>query len=152
MIITAIDFPILSNRAEQKDAQLAKFVGSAGLLTTLLLRIPSNYNYDDDSIRLLLELCESTPCNAYGFTVDDDEIVTRLLDNGLQLAYFNINTINNEEKELLNKVLKTFPRSRVGIYINNSNNSNNSDNSQSLDNVRLLVEEYSEIVSNFTFK
>ena len=81
-----------------------------------------------------------------GFSIDDDEIVTKLLDNGLQVAFFTYSKeMSIDEKELLKKVAKSLPRSRIGIHITEPIHA---------DSVIITdaINQFSDVVSHFIFQ
>ena len=54
-----------------------------------------------------------------GFKLDEDDLVTSLLDQGLRVAFFKqVENQDEDEAEMLGKVLASFPRNRVGVSTN----------------------------------
>jgi len=109
------------------------------LINTVLLQLPVGQIIDESYLMFLSTIVSNTPCYAQGFTVDDDEIVTKLLDDGLHVAYFNL----CDDKSLLLKVVKSLPRSRVGIYVPTDRITN--------ELMASVVAEFGDVVGHFLF-
>ena len=92
------------------------------------------------SVEIAGEIAKSVTTYVDGFELDHDEMVTNMLDSGVHIAFFPISS----EKELLLRVLSSFPRSRIGLTVNG--------NLDGPDSIVSLVQEYREYVGHFVFR
>lgn len=139
MIISAIDLPLAQAQTQDKDNELLEYLSRVSLISTVVLRLPAGQVLDEPYQFFLSTIVSNNPCFAQGFTVDDDEIATRLLDDGLHVAFFNL----TDDKTLLSKVVQSLPRSRVGISAHVSNFSK--------EFMESVVAEFGKAVGHFTF-
>lgn len=140
MLIPSIEIPGAASVNEADNAFVIDFAKHAGVIGPVLMRLPTGFSGEESVVDLISCLVHVTPAHIDGFDVDNDELVTSLLDDGLNVAYFNI----TEEHELLRQVLKSLPRSRVGLSMRS--------NASSLEEIRGIVEEYREVAGHFIFK
>lgn len=140
MLVTIVDYPSPEVRNQNGDEGLSEFLNHVALLSTILLRLPATKTFPPDYIDTINILTKLGNFQAEGFSIDDDELVTRLLDEGLGVAYFNF----TDEDTLLRHVLKSLPRPRVGVKLNLE--------SLNVDHFSELVNKYSEFAGHFIVK
>ena len=144
MLVTLVDFPIVLN--DSSNLTFLEYLSRVSLISTILLKLPKGIVFDEKVTKLLHAIFSMGTCFCKGFTADDDDNVTKLLDNGLQVAYFTYSLdMPIEEKTLLKKVVKSLPRSRVGIHFSQSIHSDDA-------NMAETVAFFSDVVSHFNFK
>lgn len=97
-------------------ADLTAFVQDVGLTSSVLLR-NIGANVDVDVLLSILAKDYMPPCMLSGLSVDEDEVVKKLMDSGLRVALFNhvSEAQDANEHKLLHDILKTFPAARVGF-------------------------------------
>ena len=114
MIIPFCSLPGPSKQSYRNDEALLAYLAKIGCLGPVLLRMPPAEL--GGSAPLLLRCLESgAACMVSGMKVDEDELVTSLLDKGALVAFFECGGGATAEVELRKKVLGSFPRSRMGI-------------------------------------
>ena len=132
------------NYNNDADVMLIDFINKLCILGPILLKFsPGNITPSIEFIRNnILHLSVSSSIYADGFTSDNDEIVTILLDNGLSVAFFNYieDTIENE---ILKKVLASLPRSRIGITLDKEE--------YNLDKMMSIIENNIHLCGSFIF-
>lgn len=166
-------------RSDEADAQLLAFLHQVGVLGPVILNLSEDINSSTkpsslDTIKALL-YASSTLCPYYleGLALDNDEIATLLLDSGLSVVFFNSCTADNiQEKELLIRVLKSFPKERVGLTFRTqpqtlhdsqtsshpppppsspSSASSSSTLPLSIEEINNVIEEYGDVCGHFIF-
>ncbi len=111
MILPLISIPGLDEQVLEKNGELISLVEHLGLTGPVLLQTATSA---PESLDLILQCIETgTPCYLDGIKVDEDETATILLDKGLRVVFFN--DISESDDEIREKVLKSLPRSRVGV-------------------------------------
>jgi phosphoribosyl-AMP cyclohydrolase len=140
MIYSLIDFPTSESRSGEKDEELIAYLRKSALISTTQLKLPNAILLDQSSLDFLNQIIHIGPCNVQGLVLDSDEIAVKLLDNGLHVAFFD----TADETELLKKVLKSFPRSRVGVCF--------PDSALEIDQMISLVDEFTDYCGHLSFK
>ncbi len=122
------------------------YINSLSIIGPVLLRIRS------DEVSDLTEL----PSNIFSFIessakenslflsglrATSDDLVTRLLDSGLLVAFFDFNPA---DADILERVLKSFPRLRVGLSI--------SIDRFEADSIQAIVNQYADCAQHFLFR
>ena len=125
---------------EADNLSLIDFATRVGLLGPILLRLPIAFAGEENVLSLISTILAVTPTLIDGFEVDNDEIVTQLLDCGLNVAFFNLTS----EQQLLKQVLKTLPRSRVGISVRST--------PSTLESIQSILQEFRELAGYFMFR
>lgn len=144
MLVTLVDFPSILN--DSLNSAFFEYLSRASVLSTILLKIPQGIDFNEKFTSTLQTIFLLGVTNAEGFRIDDDEIVSKLLDNGLQVAYFTYSVdMLAVEKELLKKVLKSLPRSRVGLSLNESSAATSTLMTET-------IHEFNDFASHFNFK
>lgn len=109
MIIPATCLPTLAESIDAKNVELCDFISHIGIISPVLLQIKvSIENYDET---LLVNITSKTPCHFTGLSIQDDQMITKLLDNGLRLAILSVPADFSSGMN----VISTFPRNRVGL-------------------------------------
>lgn len=139
MLISNIDIPPASSLNETGNIALIDFAHHVGILGPVFLRLPP-INDNTQSVEIVSEIAKSVTTYVDGFELDHDELVTQMLDCGVHIAFFSISS----EKELLLRVLSSFPRSRIGLTVNG--------NLDGPESIVSLVQEYREYVGHFVFR
>lgn len=125
------------------STELMTFLGHLGVLGPVMLRVDDvTVGLDNDSF---LNYMKKAACEAAlhvdGLQLDNDELVTKLLDNGCHVVYFQDNRL---EHDLQVQVLKSFPKSRVGL--------NCEQHSLTLASMMDMVGRYQEYAGHFLFR
>lgn len=143
MLITSVEFPPILN--DSFNTTFLEYLSRVSVLSTLLLKFPKKVSPGTYSF---IEQYISSMGIAFaeGFSMDDDENVTKLLDSGLQVAFFTYSKdMSTDELEILKKVAKSLPRSRIGICLNEPINPDSMIMSET-------ISQFSDVVSHFSFK
>ena len=112
MLLPLVDIPLSASVNEASSAALLTFISHIGILGPVLLKVHDVSTEKENAALQLLESAISvTPCCIDGLSIDGDELATKLLDKGALVVFFNSST----EIELQSKVLKSLPRTRVGL-------------------------------------
>ena len=113
MILPVLTVPGQDIQSSSNNKALVAYLEKVGFLGPALLKVTEASVCVD-----LVTACvfSKAACMLTGLKLDDDELVTSLLDNGLRVAFFNaLEKGKTDEAELQAKVLGSLPRSRVGV-------------------------------------
>ena len=112
MLLPLVDIPPSASVNEASTAALLTFISHIGILGPVLLRVGDvSTESESPALQLLEAATSATPCCVDGLSIDGDELATKLLDKGALVVFFKSST----ETELQSKVLKSLPRTRVGL-------------------------------------
>ena len=112
MLLPLVDIPPSASVNEASTAALLTFVSHIGILGPVLLRVGDvSTENENPALQLLEAVTSATPCCIDGLSIDGDELATKLLDKGALVVFFK----SSAEIELQSKVLRSFPRTRVGL-------------------------------------
>lgn len=116
MFVPVVDLLVSDASDVSSLDYLCSYVQTVGLTSSVLLRNVST-NVDVDVLLSVLEKDNMPPCMLSGISIDEDEVVKKLMDSGLRVALFNhVSEVRDaNEHKLLHDILKTFPAARVGI-------------------------------------
>ncbi|KAJ1415740.1 hypothetical protein B484DRAFT_482054 [Ochromonadaceae sp. CCMP2298] len=137
MLISSVELlPAAGISAEGRKAVVA-FLEHMSILGTVLLQFPGKTNAkQSEDLNYLLSIIRSIPAMVDNLPLTEDTLVTQLLDEGLRVAFFEL----DPETALFKDTLKTFPKSRVGLTV--------TDLAVVLDTIK----EYEHIVGHFLVK
>lgn len=112
MLIPVVDIPSSASLTTENTATLLTFISHIGILGPVLLRV-SDITVEKETLALNLveSATASTACYIDGLTFDNDDLATKLLDKGARVLFFD----ETAERELQATVMKSLPRSRVGL-------------------------------------
>lgn len=118
MLIPTISVP--AHNSDVDNDHLMTFMDKLSVLGPVMIDIETR---DEDRVKQLMRTVidktnsnSLSPCYLQGLDMDQDALATSLLDAGLHGLFFNYPTIGGDaELEIFKKVLRTFPRARVGV-------------------------------------
>ena len=144
MLLPLVDITEAAVRSEDATtAQLLPFLAHLGVLGPVLLRFQggiSSTGDDDSLVNFMKKAANDTALHVQGLQLDNDELVTKFLDNGCHVVYFDRST----EDSLQTQVLKSFPKNRVGL--------NCEQDVLTLAHMIDIIGRYQEVAGHFLFR
>ena len=123
--------------------QLLPFLAHLGILGPVLLRFQggiSSTGDDESLVSFMKQAANDTALHVQGVQLDNDELVTKFLDNGCHVVYFD----RSNEENLQTQVLKSFPKNRVGL--------NCEQDVLTLAHMIDIIGRYQEVAGHFLFR
>ncbi len=123
---------------------LADYASHLAILGPVMLSCNKEDPADIDAssvISFLENASKKNACLLSGLTINNDDIVTKLLDSGLRAAFFDLNT---QELGILERVLRSFPRLRIGLTI--------SIDSLEAEQMHTIITQFSDCAYHFLFR
>lgn len=121
------------------------YINQVAIMGSVMLSMRSELGDTEDESTEMIKVIESVVKESRfllcGLSVYRDDLVTKLLDSGLQVAFFDY---ESKDRNILDRVLKSFPRTRIGITV-------------PIDNLdaeifRLMISQYGTSAHNFLFR
>ena len=115
MLLPLVDITEAAVRSgDATTVQVLPFLAHLSVLGPVLLRFQggiSSTGDDETLVNFMKKAASDTALHVQGVQLDNDELVTKFLDNGCHVVYFDRST----EENLQTQVLKSFPKNRVGL-------------------------------------
>ena len=144
MLLPLVDITEAAVRSgDATTVQLLPFLAHLSVLGPVLLRFQGGISStgDDESLVNFMKIAANDiALHVQGVQLDNDELVTKFLDNGCHVVYFDRST----EENLQTQVLKSFPKNRVGL--------NCEQDVLTLAHMIDIVGRYQEVAGHFLFR
>jgi hypothetical protein len=101
---------------QSSDESTISFMNLADVFGPIMMKLRLENESNEELFEYLKSCARKYSLYVEGFSIDNDETVTSLLDSGLHVAFFNAPSSNDS---IAQKVLGSLPRSRIGISLTN---------------------------------
>lgn len=144
MLLSCIDIPSLVDQTEVKNLAFLDFISHMNVVGSVLLTLPPDYSSEHtDENENMKRLADGKVCLLDGLTIAQDAAATKMLDAGYQVIFLDIIPPEGEviDYEALREILKTFPRTRIGLNLPNDPKL-----------AAKLISDYRDLIGHFLYK